>query len=184
MNRLKNQFDLFIRFIYSIKDKNLDWQSANQGRLLELFHQRAVAKKSLEAELAKRNAQLAHEIDLLKTRQNAELAMLKTRCNQDINDYRHYLESLNKLKQTIQGSYSHLPEAIALTIHHHAKSLLNQMWESDNLADKIKYETQLIKFMTTLHEEAHEFKAGALVEKLPENTLNLINQEYNNKPFN
>lgn len=182
MKYLKQQFDHFINLIYSIKDKNLDWQSANQAQQLKLLQTRTLAKKSLEAELTKKSTQLAHEIALLKTQQNAELAMLKTRCKEDIKDYGHYLESLNELKRTIQHSYAHLPDAINLTIHHHAKSLLNQLWEAEKLEDKIKYEAQLIKFMTTVHEEARLFRSGTHVENLPEKTLRLINREDNQAP--
>jgi hypothetical protein len=184
MKTLKNRFDHFINYIYSIKDKNLDWQSANQPQQLKLLHARMLAKKSLEAELAKKSTQLAHEIDLLKTRHSAELAMLKTRCKEDIKDYQDYMSALNQLKSTIQRSYAHLPGAITLTIHHHAKSLLNKMWEADNLEDKINYEAQLIKFMTTVHEEAQLFQTGSPVEKLPENTLRLINREDSHTAFN
>ncbi len=174
MRLLKNPLDRIIHFVYSIKDKNLDWQSANQEQLLQLLHARIRAKKTLEAELTIKSTQLEHDIAMLKTQQSTELAMLKTRCKEDISDYQQYLESLNKLKKTIQNSYPHLPEAIVLTIHHHAKSLLNRMWEADNLDDKIDYEAQLLTFMTTFHEEAQLMRSGTHQEILPENTLKLI----------
>jgi hypothetical protein len=141
---------------------------------LELTRNRKLADEKLEAELTKKNAELAHEIALLRLRQNTELAMLKTRCKDDLKDYQYYLESLNRLKQTILSSYSHLPDAITLTIHHHAKSLLNRMWEADNLEDKIQCEAQLIQFMTTFHEEARLCKTGSHDDEMPKKTLDLI----------
>lgn len=177
MKILTEQIHHIVNLVHSIKDKNLHWQAENQDQHLKLSHTRILAEKKLEAELAKKSIQLAHEIALLKTQQNAELAMLKTRCKEDVKDYQQYLESLNQLKLAIQSSYVHLPDAIAHTIHHHAKSLLNTMWEAEDFEEKIKREAQLVKFMTTVHEEARLYRAGALGEKLPENTLKLINQD-------
>ena len=176
MKTLKQRIHDTVNLIHAIKDRNLAWQTATQGQQLKLTHNQKLAEKTLADELAKKNVQLAHEIELLKTRQQTELSMLKTRCKEDIKDYQQYLDSLNQLKLTIQTSYAHLPDAIAHTIHHHAKSLLNAMWEAENLAEKIKLETQLIKFMTTVHDEAHQYRIGLLSDQLPENTLRLMNQ--------
>lgn len=174
---IKSQVHQLISFIFALKDKNLAWQSANQTQLLKLAHEQALSRKTLEAELTKQSTQLAHELKLLKIQQNAELYMLKTRSKEDINDYRHYLESLRQLKTTIQTAYAHLPDAITLTIHHHAKALLNHMWEAESLADKISYERQLLKFMATVYEEARYFQTENNGSKLPENTLKLISQD-------
>jgi cell division protein FtsB len=169
----------FVSLIHSIKSKNLAWQGENQSQQIKLSHERILAKDNLAAKLTKKSVVLAHEIDLLKTSQQAELAMLKTRCKEDIKDYQDYLESLNQLKLTIKTSYAHLPNAIIHTIHHHAKALLNAMWEAENLEEKIRYEAKLIEFMKTVHEEAELFHTGKLPDKLPENTLKLINQDKN-----
>ena len=184
MSTLKERIHQIVNLIHSVKAKNLEWQTENQDQQLKLAHARHLAEKSLQAELTKKNVQLAHEITLLKTRQDAELGMLKTRCKQDLQDYQHYLEALNQLKLTIRSSYEHLPDAVALTIHHHAKSLLNMMWDAENLEEKIKCEAQLLKFMTTVHEEARLCRTGILNQKLPENTLNLINQDTNQSLLN
>ena len=104
--------------------------------------------------------------------------MFKTKCKQDIKDYKQYLASLDQLKRSIQASYKHLPEAVAFTIHHHAKHLLNQMWEAKDFEQKMQHEIQLIKFMTTVHEDARlHLEKGATNEKLPERTLSLIQQK-------
>lgn len=183
MKILREQIHNFVNLIHSVKDKNLNWQTTNQDQLLKLSHTRTIAEKKLAAELAKKSVQLAHEIAILKTRQHAELTMLKTRCKEDIKDYQQYLDALNQLKQTLQTSYAHLPTALTFTIHHHAKSLLNAMWEADNFEDKIKYEAKLIKFMTTVHEEIPLHNSVTQSEKLPENTLKLIDQDKNQVKF-
>jgi hypothetical protein len=177
MKSLAERIDNFIGLIHSIKAKNLEWLSANQDQQLRLSQNRLIAENELVSELAKKKVRLAHEIELLKTRQQSELAMLRTRCKEDVKDYQQYLESLSQLKLAIQSSYAHLPDAITHTIHHHAKSLLNTMWEAENLDEKIRREAQLIEFMTTVHEEARLYRTGTLPDKLPQNTLRLMNPD-------
>jgi hypothetical protein len=173
MTILNNIINLF----YSIKDKNLQWQQANQGAQTKLKQARILAEKTLEAELRQRSVKLEHDICLLKTKHDADLSMLKIKCKQDIKDYKQYLCALDKLKSSIQASYTHLPEAVAFTIHHHAKFLLNKMWEAEDFEQKMHHEIQLIQFMTTVHEDARAYLEGATTESLPEKTLSLIQQQ-------
>ena len=163
-----------VRFFYSLKDEDLQWQTANQEQLLKLKHERAMAEKALEIALKNKSVLLAHEISLLEVKNEAELMMLKTQCKQDIKDYKQYLASLDQLKQSIQLSYTHLPVVVAFTIHHHAKQLLNKMWEADDLETKMRFEMQLLKFMTTVHEDARLNLEETSEQKLPQKTLNLI----------
>ncbi|MCL7420947.1 MAG: hypothetical protein M8364_08600 [Methylobacter sp.] len=166
-----------VNLFHIVKKENLDWQEANQDQEARLRHTRALAEKALEADLKKRSEQLAHEIALLKTRHDAELAMFKVKCKQDIKDYKQYLDSLDQLKASIRASYTHLPEAVAFTIHHHAKHLLNQMWEAEDFEEKMQHEMRLIKFMTTVHEDARlHLEEGAAAGKMPEKTLRLIQE--------
>jgi len=163
-----------IKLFHSVKDQNLKWQLANQGDQTQLKHARVLAEKALEAELKKKSVQLEHDISLLRTRHDAELSMFKTKCKQDVKDYKQYLAALDQLKSSIQASYTHLPEAVAFTIHHHAKYLLNKMWEAEDFEQKMQHEMQLIRFMTTVHEDARLHLEGVTKENLPERTLNLI----------
>lgn len=165
-----------VNLLHSIKDRNLQWNRNHHAEQAELRQARILAEKTLEAELKKQSVQLEHQINLLKTRHDAELSMYKTRCKQDIKDYRHYLDSLDQLKLSIQSSYTHLPESVALTIHHHAKHLLHQMWEAEDYEQKIRHEMQLIQFMTAVHEDARLRLEAANTGNLPEITLNLIRQ--------
>ncbi|MGZ8172387.1 MULTISPECIES: hypothetical protein [Methylobacter] len=166
-----------IKLFHSVKDENLKWQLANQGDQTKLKHARVLAEKALEAELKKKSVQLEHDISLLRTKHDAELSMFKTKCKQDVKDYKQYLAALDQLKSSIQASYTHLPEAVAFTIHHHAKYLLNKMWEAEDFEQKMQHEMQLIRFMTTVHEDARLHLEGATTDNLPERTLNLIGRE-------
>ncbi|MDD5272096.1 MAG: hypothetical protein PHU14_05190 [Methylovulum sp.] len=174
MKLLNNPFLSLLNIWHSLKKADLDWHTEHHGQQAQLRHTHALAEQALAAELAKRTAELTHDIALLKTRQDTELELLKTRCQQDIKDYQHYLRSLEQLKHAIKASYQHLPEAVAFTIHHHAKQLLNQMWECNDFQQKMHYELQLLTFMTTVHEEAQLHKEGKDQGSLPEKTLNLL----------
>ncbi|MGR8980287.1 MAG: hypothetical protein ACU84H_09375 [Gammaproteobacteria bacterium] len=174
MNVLTKWLFELIDLFHAAKDKKLQWLQNNQQRQIELTHQQRMADKSLDAELKKKSAELEHQMTLLKTKQAAELSMLKTKCKQDIEDYRQYLEALDKLKLSIRNSYAHLPESVAFTIHHHAKYLLHRMWEAEDLETKIRLEIQLIQLMTTVHEDAGLYLENSAPPALPEKTLNLI----------
>lgn len=177
MTILKNWVLNLANLWHSIKDENLRWQSTNHEQQEKLRQARILAEKSLEAELKKQRIQLEHDITLLKTKHDAELALFKTRCQQEIKDYRQYLAALDQLKSSIRNSYAHLPEAVVFTIHHHAKQLLNKMWECENFQEKMHYERQLLNFMSTVHEDARLHLEGETNENLPERTLSLLQKQ-------
>jgi len=177
MTTIKSCIFTLLKLFHSIKDENLQWKKANQDQQVKLKNARVLADKALEAELKKKSVQLEHEIILLRTKNDAELSMFKTKCKQDIKDYKQYLTSLDQLKRSILASYTHLPESVAFTIHHHAKHLLNQMWEAEDLEQKIQQEIRLINFLTTVHEDARLHMEGVTTEKMPERTLGLIQQK-------
>lgn len=174
MASLKEHLAGLAELYLSVKEKNLTWRERNQKRQQALKKAESLAAQELEAELGKRIACLERDISLLRTGHKAELAMFKSRCEQEVQDYRQFLHAIDDLKKVIQASYAHLPDAVAFTIHHHAKHLLNQMWEAETDEQKRRFECRLIQFMTTAHEEARMSGAAPNAGALPENTLNLI----------
>jgi len=143
-----------LKFWRDQSDEHLNWHHARHQDLAALKRSRALAEQALLAELRKQAQQLEHELAVSEARNNNELAMVKVQCKQDLKDYQQYLESLDKLKQSLRNSYSHLPEAVAFTIHHHAKQLLNKMWEEQRPQEKLKMEAQLVQFLTAVHEDS------------------------------
>ncbi|MDP2903996.1 MAG: hypothetical protein Q8N96_12980 [Methylovulum sp.] len=176
MNTFKDWVFTLVNLFQSVKDENLRWQTANHDQQAKLKHAQQLAEKNLAGELKKKSVQLEHDIALLRAKNDAELAMLKTKCKQDIEDYKQYLAALDQLKLSIQTSYTHLPEAVAFTIHHHAKHLLNNMWEADDFEEKMHCEMRLINFMTAVHDDACLPLEGDRCKKLPEKTLELLQQ--------
>ena len=47
-------------------------------------------------------------------------------------------------------------------------------WEAEDFEQKMQHEMQLIRFMTTVHEDARLYLEGASTENLPQRTLDLI----------
>jgi hypothetical protein len=161
----------------ALKTGRLQWRLENQALQQQLKQEQALAEHELAGQLKKRSVQLEHELALLKTAQQSQLTMLKTKCQQDVKDYKQYLASLDQLKISIQSSYTHLPEVIAFTIHHHAKQLLNAMWDAQSVDEKMRHEMQLIRFMSTIQEEARLYVQGESQNQLPEKTLQLIQRQ-------
>ncbi len=160
-------------FLRRSRDENLQWQLSRHDEVASLRKARALAEQELVAELRKQAQQLAHELAVNKARNSNELAMVKIQCKQDLKDYQQYLQSLDKLKESLRGSYAHLPEAVAFTIHHHAKQLLNRMWEADDAQEKLRIEMHLLQFMAAVHEDSQASLEGG-GEILPQKALALI----------
>jgi hypothetical protein len=166
-----------LSLFHQLKTKDLQWQLEHQAQRQQLKQQQLLAENELAAELTKRRVQLEHELDCLETQHQAEFTVLKTQCQHNIRDYQHYLKALDQLKIRIQKTYAHLPEAVAFTIHHHAKQLLNQMWETDDFAAKMQLESQLMTLMTTIHEDSQPSIEKQFANALPEKTLALLEEK-------
>lgn len=161
-------------FLRRSRDENLRWRLSRQDEVAELRRAKALAEQVLVAQLRKQAQQLAHEMAVNKARNSNELAMVKVRCKQDLKDYQQYLRSLDKLKESLRDSYAHLPEAMAFTIHHHAKQLLNRMWEAVDEQQKLKIEMQLLQFMTAVHEDSQASLQSTAGEALPQKALAIM----------
>ncbi|QPK62016.1 hypothetical protein IVG45_14255 [Methylomonas sp. LL1] len=156
------------------RDEALHWRLNRQDDVANLQRSKALSEMALLAQLKKQEQQLAHELAVAEARNSNELAMIKVQCKQDLKDYQQYLQSLDKLKQSLRASYVHLPEAVAFTIHHHAKLLLNRMWDEQDAQEKLKIEMQLIQFMTAVHEDSLLSLENDGRESLPQKTLAFI----------
>ncbi len=174
MFNLKHRALEWLNFWFLTKEKRLAWQTEHFEQNQSLRQQKILAEQDLEAQLKKRSVALEHELALLRTTHHAELVMHKTKCKQNIEDYKQYLAALDDLKKSIETTYTQLPSAVAFTIHHHAKHLLNAMWDAKTDQEKMQREMQLIRFMSTVHEDARLFLEGSSNEALPEKTLKLI----------
>ncbi|MCD2449269.1 hypothetical protein GO003_002555 [Methylicorpusculum oleiharenae] len=166
-------------FVYALLEQHLDWQTQILEKRLHYKKNKRLVEKDLEALLKKRQLILDHELNLIKSQNQSELALLQIRHKQDIKDYRDYLKALDQLKNRIREHYQQLPEAMIFTIHHHAKNLLNKMWETDDLHEKIINEQLFVSFMTTLHNDLNELPKNDERNEYPADTLKLISASNN-----
>ena len=174
MSGLYQRLNRTLGFWRDKRDEDLRWQLARQQDVADLRQTQALAEQALVAQLKKRAQQLAHELAISQAKNQNELAMVKTQCKQDLKDYQQYLQSLDKLKDSLRASYAHLPEAVAFTIHHHAKQLLNRLWETQDAQEKLKIEMQLIQFMTAVHEDSQCSLQQSHAAGMPQKTLAFI----------
>lgn len=148
-----NFFAKLFNFLQISRDEHLKWKLSRQAEAFQLRQTRLLSEQNMLAELKKQAQQIAHELEISKTKNANELAMVRIHCQQDLKDYQQYLQSLDKLKDSLRTTYKQMPEAVAFTIHHHAKQLLNQMWEAQDNQEKLKHEMHLLEFMTAVHED-------------------------------
>ncbi len=163
-----------LRFLRSSRDENLKWQLSRREDIAELRQSKALAEQALVAQIRKQAQQLAHELAVSQAKNSNELAMVKMQCKQDLKDYQQYLQALDRLKEPLRNSYANLPEAVAFTIHHHAKQLLNRMWETQDTLEKQKIEIQLLQFMTAVHEDSQTSLQSGDKQALPQKALACI----------
>lgn len=145
-----------------------------QPEKIRLRSARAVGEKSLQEQLKKQQQALEHEISLMKAQHQSELAMFEIKCQHDIKDYSDYLDSLDRLKLSVTEKYRELPEALALTIHHHAKRLLDEMWEADDFRQKTTLELRFIQFLAVINDDILAATEADTPHRLPLKTLALL----------
>ncbi|PPD33298.1 MAG: hypothetical protein CTY19_08390 [Methylomonas sp.] len=174
MSVIKRWLTASLRFLRNSRDEALSWQLTRQQDVAALRESKKLAEQALVAQMKKQAQLLAHELSLNEAKNSNELAMLKIQCKQDLKDYQQYLASLDKLKSSLRDNFAHLPEAVAFTIHHHAKQLLNRLWEAEDLQEKLKVEMQLIQLMTAAHEDSVNALSSDMRATLPQKTLAFI----------
>ena len=177
MSLISRWLDETVEFWHRRRDRNLRWELNRQNDVRELRYAKAMAEQALVSQLKKQAQQLAHELAVSKTKNVNELAMVKVQCRQELKDYQQYLQSLDRLKESLRDSYAHLPEAVAFTIHHHAKQLLNRMWEAEEGPEKMKVEMQLLQFMAAVHEDSRAALQDETKDGLPQNALAFIDAD-------
>lgn len=156
MKRLTRWFRDFLDLFHTIRQQNLRWQLQTHAEKMQLRTARAMSEKNLHNQLTMQQQILENELALLKSAHKSNMAMLRIKNKQAIRDYREYLAALDRLKTAITDKYRHLPEPLAFTIHYHAKQLLDEMWEAEELQHKISHEILLIQFMTSINDDIHD----------------------------
>ncbi|MGB3207034.1 MAG: hypothetical protein WBB28_18775 [Crinalium sp.] len=161
-----------VGFINAIRDENIRWQQEHLPLITEIDKQRKLSKQDIEQELKRRQLRFESEIQQLKLEGESQ-----------IRDYKEFLDAVDKIKDDIRKSYQQLTLPLALGIHQYAKRLLTQMWNSNDLYEREKYERKLFDFLYTVSEDISLLPSNEYEERpfFPEKTLKLIRQSEREK---
>lgn len=156
-----------VGLINAIRDENIRWQQENLPVLAELEKQRKLSKQEIEQELKRRQIKFKYEMDQLEMEGASK-----------IQDFREFLDAIDKIKNDFRQHFQQMSLPVALSIHQYGKRLLISMWNSNSIHERKKYEQQLFDFLYTVNEDIYlissrENKDGFY---LPEKTLKLIRQ--------
>ncbi len=163
----------WLNLITELKRTAREWRRQEDLAALELKRRQAESELSLEMERRRRLLQLEHELEVLKRKQQFELSLLEQKQAQDRRDYQRYLQAVDQLQEQLRHAFRHAPEVIVLTIHHHAKQLLDRMWEAEDLHQRLQREQEFVKFLTTVYEDTLQAQ-GDGQPLLPQRALRLM----------
>lgn len=159
------ELGLFIgRLFTTIKSEILEWEKENQDDLIKIDHNKKIADQEIKERIE--NMRIHHQNDCER------IQLMEKRKTQD---YIHFLDSIDNLKQDIIQYYPNMPEPIALIIHHHATEMLDKAWHNDSIAQKNIYHSKYLQLYTTIMEDISALKMSTTNKpELPLNTLKLI----------
>lgn len=159
-------FENFLSIIInSVKIANLRWEQENSPEVMRLEEENKIFKQDLNQKLKRRQ----HEFDL-------QMQELQIAGEYRINDFKEYLEALDKVKSDIRKSYQGINLPLVLQIHHHMKQLFIQMWSSSELNERKKLEQKLFDLLEAVNEDILLSESIEDKRRLsrPERTLRLI----------
>ncbi len=164
----------FIDLARRLRHENREHRRRVDADLLDLQRRQTQVELDLEAEKRKRLLELEYELEKIRRQQQVELTLLERKLEQELKDYERYLEAVERLQEQLYQAFAHTPEVIVLTIHHHAKQLLDKMWEADDLNLRLERERELVKFLTTVYEDTLKAQEGEEQTLLPRRALRLM----------
>ena len=169
-------------FVNSVKTRSLEWKREKLSEILELQKRREDATKELQGELKKKEALLRIELEKITTQGAAEVKMLEDKYKREVEDYKQFLDEVDKLKTRIQEVYPQMPSPMVLTIYRHAKRLLNSIYDADKADDikgQILQEQKFIYFLEAVYRDTTAISSNLRSNQpaLPSETIALINKQ-------
>jgi hypothetical protein len=155
---------LLTTFINAIRTENLEWRRRKADEIAALRKKHRLQDMELEHELVRREIELREEIKRLELQEQSV-----TR------DYVDFLGAIDQLKDRIVKTFDNMPRPIALLIHHHAKQMLHEMWQADDLHERLGHEQRLLNFMAVIHDDTARLGQVGDMHRLPLKTIEFIN---------
>ncbi|BCX89553.1 type III secretion protein O [Methylomarinovum tepidoasis] len=163
------------RILREIRGERRRWRRERETDLLALRRRQVEVELDLEAEKRRRQLHLEQELERMRRQFELELTLLEKKQEQDLRDYERYLAAVDQLQVQLRHAFSQAPEVIVLTLHHHAKRLLDRMWEAEDLQQRLQREQEFVKFLTTVYEDTLQATTTEGTEPLlPRRALRLM----------
>ena len=155
-----------IDFVSVVKRGDLEWQKQRLNEISELQRH----KRILEANLN-------HELDLLKIKFAEEIKRKQEQEKRITNDYKDFLDSIDEMKKKMLDTFTDMPKPMVYVIYHHAKQLIDEIWKSPDDRSQALSRSQLADFLIAVYDDtAHALSSNERL-KLPSKTLQIVQND-------
>jgi len=152
-----------IDFVSVVKRGDIEWQKQKLEEISELKRQKKLHEANLE-----------HELNMLKVKFCEEIKRKQEEECRITNDYRDFLDSIDEMKQKMLETFSDMPKPMVYIIHHHAKHLIDDIWKSPDERSQALSRSRFADFLTAVYDDTSKALIGQERLKLPAATLKLI----------
>ena len=152
-----------MQFIRTVNPDDTEWHRQKLNEMSSLKKQNRV-----------NDAQIEHELAILKIQFSQELERTRERETRITQDYREFLENIDDMKSQIVEAFPDMPKALALLIHQHAKQLIDDMWNNPDERAQNLYRAKLTEFLKVVFDDTSQSALEEHKPKIPERTLKLI----------
>ena len=152
----------------------LDFMDTVDGADTEQQKARLKAIAELRGQKAIYEAEMAHELELLKIKFAEEINRAEEREARITVDYKEFLDKIDEMKGQITETFPDMPKAFALLIHQHAKGLIDSMWRNSDMRSQSLGRKKLARFSSVVLDDTTQVLMNEDSPKIPIKTLKLI----------
>jgi len=152
-----------LEFMDTVDGADTEQQKARIKAITELRGQKAIYE-----------AEMAHELELLKIKFTEELNRAEEREVRITADYKEFLDKIDEMKGQITETFPDMPTAFALIIHQHAKGLIDSMWRNSDMRSQSLGRKKLARFLSVVLDDTTQVLMNKDIPKIPIKTLKLI----------
>jgi hypothetical protein len=118
--------------------------------------------------------QMQHQIDQLKIRFESDLEMLRAQSQQEVVQFKEFLDSFEEMKHKIIEAYPSLPKPMALIIHQHAAQKLKSAWHTEDESQRLEKFNEIGGMMSAIGIDILEAGQTPHASLQPRNTMKLL----------
>ncbi|MGR9105569.1 MAG: hypothetical protein ACU843_01445 [Gammaproteobacteria bacterium] len=152
-----------LQFIRKVDPASSEWHRQKLDQMTAFKQQKRI-----------HDAQLEHDLAMLKIRFSEEVERTRERESRITQDYKEFLDSIDDMKMQIVEAFPDMPKALALLIHQHAKRLIDDMWNNPDESAQKLYQAKLAEFLKVVFDDTSDTVFETQKPRIPERTLKLI----------